>query len=66
MVKYYYRLKQVDIDGKFNYSEIRTAVLLEDNNKGIRIAPNPVVRTMQIYFSTAVESGEITIKVLDA
>ncbi len=37
---YYYRLKQVDFDGKFEYSNIVSAKI-ESNTKQIRLVPNP-------------------------
>lgn len=36
----YYRLKQTDFDGRYNYSQVKYA-LVEGNSKLIRIAPNP-------------------------
>ena len=38
LVKNYYRLKQVDKDGRFSFSYI---VLIELNSNSIRVAPNP-------------------------
>ena len=40
-VLYYYRLKQVDIDGSFEYSEIKTAEL-ESEDKDWELYPNPI------------------------
>ena len=40
-VLYYYRLKQVDIDGQFEYSEIRTAQL-EAVEHDMTLYPNPI------------------------
>ncbi|MFK8058209.1 MAG: reprolysin-like metallopeptidase [Saprospiraceae bacterium] len=40
-VRYYYRLRQNDLDGNFEYSEVRTAVL-ESTVKGMQVYPNPV------------------------
>ena len=38
---YYYRLKQVDFDGQFEYSEIRTAQVKSDTESMV-IYPNPI------------------------
>jgi hypothetical protein len=43
---YYYRIKQIDKDGKFTYSDIRTVQRKSQND--IRNFPNPVVETMSI------------------
>jgi trimeric autotransporter adhesin len=54
----YYRLKQVDKDGKFKYSDV-VMVLKKDNLTQAIIAPNPVkdvlhvVETKEIFVSTA-------------
>jgi hypothetical protein len=38
--RYYYRLKQVDTDGTFNYSSIQTAIILKKDGN-IKVYPNP-------------------------
>ncbi|MFT3911101.1 MAG: T9SS type A sorting domain-containing protein [Ferruginibacter sp.] len=43
----YYRLKQVDLDGKFNYSEIRSVYFGNDVN--IVLVPNPAVDKVTVY-----------------
>ena len=43
----YYRLKMVDIDGKFKYSEVRT-VLFDGNTVLFDVYPNPVI-TNKLY-----------------
>jgi hypothetical protein len=54
----YYRLKQIDNDGKFKYSDVVT-VLKKDNLTQTIIAPNPVkevlhvVETKEIFIGTA-------------
>ena len=50
----YYRLKQVDLDGKFNYSKIISIVF---NTKDIPFYPNPATKT--IYFYKPIESISI-------
>jgi len=39
--RYYYRLRQNDVDGQFEYSEIRTA-MIEGSKSGLQVYPNPV------------------------
>ncbi len=38
----YYRLRQVDFDGAFEYSEVRTVRPLTDASSDLRVFPNPV------------------------
>jgi hypothetical protein len=62
----YYRLKQIDFDGSFEYSEIR-AVRGAGNNGGvinIAIYPNPVKEQLSIYFEVlpkGVQTAQISI-----
>lgn len=45
--KQYYRIRQVDADGKKNYSEIRI-VTLQNSNKNISVWPNPATDQIRI------------------
>lgn len=65
-VQYYYRLKQVDKDEKYKYSEARIAMLNVINNQAIRISPNPANKMLQVLFNEEVAAEQVTIKVLDA
>ncbi len=40
-IQYYYRLRQNDFDGQFEYSDIRTA-RIESTNSGMQVYPSPV------------------------
>ena len=40
-VVYYYRLKQVDFDGGFNFSSIVEAIIVEKKGKKLAVFPNP-------------------------
>lgn len=53
----YYRLKQVDFDGKVTWSEIRSVVF--DAKGGVMIYPNPVKE--QLFFANLPEEAEIII-----
>ncbi|MBL7748125.1 MAG: T9SS type A sorting domain-containing protein [Chitinophagaceae bacterium] len=55
----YYRLKIMDIDGKFEFSKIVT-VRVKDKN-GIMIFPNPANEFIDLYFSHPTERGMIQI-----
>lgn len=45
---YYYRLKQVDYDGGYDYSNIIAIDVLLNNQAGIKVFPNPVTETFQL------------------
>ncbi len=63
----YYRLKQTDFDGKFEYSEIESVNLGEDKNQiALKIYPNPAIdNTVHISFTSEVVEVN-TINVYDA
>ena len=58
----YYRLKQIDINGNSNYSDIKTININNDNK--ISVQPNPV--TDKLYIITNNWSDIKEIKLLDA
>jgi hypothetical protein len=55
---FYYRLKQVDFDGKFEYSRIVNIVL--SGEEAVRIYPNPVADILNIESVTTLSPIEIT------
>ncbi|MEL6942704.1 MAG: T9SS type A sorting domain-containing protein, partial [Bacteroidota bacterium] len=63
-VLYYYRLKQVDIDGAFDYSEIRTAQL-ESTNKDWELYPNPIGQDKLLNVNFYAESTTVEFVVLN-
>lgn len=59
----YYRLKMVDKDGSFSYSEIR---MVEMSNTYISIYPNPVSRTSGAWLELSMEEIKpISVRVFD-
>ncbi len=44
----YYRLKQIDIDGKFTYSKVLALKVANENNQIIHIYPNPSKNILRI------------------
>ena len=54
----YYRLKQVDFDGAFNYSPI---VLLNNKNTKIEVFPNPTSQYFELKITDYDESDQYTI-----
>ncbi|HUM64375.1 MAG TPA: T9SS type A sorting domain-containing protein, partial [Chitinophagaceae bacterium] len=62
---FYYRLKMVDIDGKFSYSPV---VMVKKDAKainGITISPNPVANSATTVRFTATNSSSIELRVVD-
>jgi len=59
----YYRLKQVDFDGNFTYSEAK-AVMIGMNEIKYLAYPNPVANNLNLMFSDEVEF-EGTVRVVD-
>ena len=60
----YYRLKQVDFDGKINYSKtipVRFGIPVEETNGNIKIYPNPT--SGEIFIKVEKESNEIEMQV---
>lgn len=61
----YYRLKQVDIDGRYEYSTILTIKLNSELKKGVNIFPNPVSNKINISISSDLATNA-DIKIIDA
>lgn len=58
--KFYYRLKQVDADGRFTYSTV-VAVSLQNEAKQISVYPNPVKDQFRLSIPQAVNEGMLCI-----
>jgi hypothetical protein len=58
----YYRLKPVDLDGTFSYSETKS--VLFDSNATVVVAPNPAKTIAQVIWP--VHQGWFSVSVLDA
>ena len=56
--KNYYRIKQVDLDGRFNYSVLRTVTFTSDKF-AVDVWPNPARETVTVYVRQADIAGEI-------
>lgn len=57
---FYYRLKLVDLDGKFNYSDIRGVNFRNSFDGIIKVYPNPAVSNIHIDLSGWEDAGENT------
>lgn len=60
----YYRVKQVDIDGKSAYSNIVSVKLGATISKSMQVSPNPFTETLSIRFES-VQTGIVEIKILN-
>ena len=63
----YYRLKIVDLDGKYKQSPVRIIRVAEDNAAGsITVYPNPVVSDVRITLSSTWQDKAVNIQVMNA
>jgi len=58
----YYRLKQVDLDGRFVYSSVVKITIAEKNSLGIKLYPNPVTSTATISTNSS-SNKTVSIKI---
>ncbi len=64
-VEYYYRLKQVDTDGTFEYSDIRTATLVDENLSGLEVYPNPIGGNMELQVNMRINDVQAEVYIMD-
>lgn len=64
-VRYYYRLKQVDTDGDFDYSPVATAMLGGSSDARIAVRPNPVTGDQVFIDLTNTTDDRVTVRVFD-
>lgn len=62
---FYYRLKQVDINGSFNYSRIQVASFASEKVDILKIYPNPVMATLNIEFILGPNTEEQSIQIIN-
>jgi len=60
---YYYRLRQIDLDGKFDFSNIVKAKILGEAN--IQISPNPTFDKITVNVSDDLKNESLSIKIFD-
>jgi hypothetical protein len=65
-VNYYYRLKQIDLDERYRYSDIKMASLDEQGNNSIQLWPNPVEKELQVTFDGSIQASQLLIRITDA
>jgi hypothetical protein len=62
---FYYRLRMIDFDGKFTYSQV---VLIRKDSKtvsGVVINPNPVINGIATVKMTSARKGSVELRVVD-
>ena len=65
-IRYYYRLKQIDFNGEYEYSDIVSAALKgKDSNLSISLAPNPSFYESTLTIRSS-EKGAAALKIFDA
>ena len=60
----YYRLKQVDFDGTFTYSDVKVVTLDKEKNDWT-VYPNPVANEITIHANNSQNSKEVLIEIYD-
>lgn len=65
-IHYYYRLKQFDRNGNYQYSETRMAMMSASGNNALQMKPNPVQHSLQIILGNGIEKATVQLKVVDA
>jgi Secretion system C-terminal sorting domain len=63
---FYYRLRQVDIDGRFKYSSIDQLTIANDGSMAGDFYPNPTSNGKVVLDFSAIENGSLQVEVFDA
>jgi hypothetical protein len=61
----YYRLKQIDMDGKATYSKVLAVRMQAKADVAMQVSPNPFAETLNMRF-TATESGQAQIRIINS
>lgn len=65
-IRYYYRLKQTDLDARYRYSDTRTVILDDVGNTSIQLLPNPVDKELRLQFDGTIQADQLLIRITDA
>ena len=63
-VRYYYRLKQIDFNGNYTYTDVVTAILTGETAFTVTLAPNPAATNANLFVVSPV-AQEINIEFYD-
>lgn len=61
----YYRIKQVDRDGKYSYSEVKSVRFLGSNQATFFVYPNPVKNNITLNYSSNSNQLQLTVSGID-
>jgi hypothetical protein len=62
---YYYRLKQIDYDGQFEYSDIIVIQVERNGILGIEAYPNPASRNVNLRFQDLLDNSSFSARLMD-
>lgn len=63
--RYYYRLRQVDINGNSRFSDTKDAMLDKSRNALIQLSPNPAKEIINLLFANDCATKPVSIKITD-
>lgn len=63
---YFYRLKQLDNDGNFKYSQVKYILLRSIDGPVLKLTPNPVKNSIQLHYREDFFQAPSTITIVDA
>jgi hypothetical protein len=61
----YYRLKQVDNNGRFTYSNILVVRTKNENNVEMQVSPNPFVQTLTVRFNSNEKTTNASVRIIN-
>ena len=64
-MRYYYRLRQVDINGNVRFSDIKDAMLNRGSNALLKLSPNPAKSMIALLFPNDCATKPVSIKITD-
>lgn len=64
-IKYYYRLKQIDLNERFKYSDVKVASIDLQGNNSIQLWPNPVEKELQVTFDGSIAASKVLLRITD-
>jgi hypothetical protein len=59
----YYRLKMVDLDGKFQHSPVKVVRIEENANESVRVYPNPVANDLRITLPASWQDQKVVVDI---
>lgn len=57
----YYRIRQIDFDGSYSYSDIKTAVFSEGTETEFVLSPNPTAANLTLHLAAQNEPTQVTV-----